>query len=98
MTFDDSGDGAVKIALEPSPSTVTPLFEAIPHRQCTRAEYDGKPLSTEEIRLLEAVGQGDDVRVLMLTKRSEIETVLDYVVQSSGSLQWASLNIEQLGL
>lgn len=83
ITFDASGDGAVQIALEPSPITVTPLFEAIPHRQCTRAEYDGKPLSPEEIKLLETIGQGNDVRVMMLTKRAEMETVLDYVVQGN---------------
>jgi hypothetical protein len=83
ITFDASGDGAVQIALEPSPTTVTPLFEAIPHRQCTRAEYDGKPLSPEEIKLLETIGQGDGVRVMMLTERAEIETVLDYVVQGN---------------
>jgi hypothetical protein len=83
ITFNPSGDGAVQIALEPAPTTVTPLFEAIPHRQCTRAEYDGKPLSPEEIKLLETVGQGDGVRVIMLTDRSEMETVLDYVVQGN---------------
>jgi hypothetical protein len=32
-TFDASGDGALQIALEPAPAIVTPLFEAIPHRQ-----------------------------------------------------------------
>jgi hypothetical protein len=83
ITFNASGDGAVQIALEPSPITVTPLFEAIPHRQCTRTEYDGKPLSPEEIKLLETIGQGDGVRVMMLTERAEIETVLDYVVQGN---------------
>jgi hypothetical protein len=83
ITFNASGDGAVQIALEPSPTTVTPLFEAIPHRQCTRAEYDGKPLSPEEIKLLETIGQGDGVRVMMLTERAEMETVLDYVVQGN---------------
>ncbi|MGF1602534.1 MAG: Acg family FMN-binding oxidoreductase [Thermosynechococcaceae cyanobacterium] len=83
FTFNTSGDGSIKIALEPSTTTLTALFEAIPHRQCTRAEYDGKPLSPEEIKLLEMTGEGDGVRVIMLTERSEIETVLDYVVQGN---------------
>jgi hypothetical protein len=82
-TFDASGDGALRIALEPAPAIVTPLFEAIPYRQCTRAEYDGKPLSPEEIQLLETAGTGNGVRVKMLTTRSAIETVLDYVVQGN---------------
>jgi hypothetical protein len=83
FTFDPSRNGAVRIALEPAPTIVTPLFEAIPHRQCTRAEYDGKPLSTAEIKLLEMAAQGNGVRVIMLTERAEMETVLDYVVQGN---------------
>jgi hypothetical protein len=82
-TFDASGDGAVRIALEPAPAIITPLFEAIPHRQCTRSAYDGKPLSPEDIKLLETAGTGDGVRVMMLTERTEMETVLDYVVQGN---------------
>jgi hypothetical protein len=82
-TFDASGDGAVRIALEPGPAIVTPLFEAIPHRQCTRSAYDGKPLSLEDIKLLEMAGTGDGVRVMMLTERAAMETVLDYVVQGN---------------
>lgn len=83
MTFNAFSDGAVKIALEPSQTTVTPLFKAITHRQCTRAEYDGQPLSAKEIELLETAGKGDGVRVMMLTERAEIETVLDYVVKGN---------------
>jgi hypothetical protein len=82
-TFDASGDGVLRITLEPAPAIVTPLFEAIPHRQCTRAEYDGKPLSPEEIQLLETAGTGHGVRVKMLTTSNAIETVLDYVVQGN---------------
>lgn len=83
ITFDDSGDGAIHVALKPAPAIATPLFEAIPKRQCTRAEYDGKPLSTAELKLLEAAGTGDGVRVVLLTNRADMETVLDYVVRGN---------------
>jgi hypothetical protein len=83
IIFDDSGEGAVQVALEPAPAIVTPLFEAIPKRQCTRAEYDGKPLSTAELKLLETAGTGDGVRVVLLTERADLETVLDYVVRGN---------------
>jgi hypothetical protein len=82
-TFDATGDGALRIALEPAPASVTPLFEAIPHRQCTRDEYDGKPLSPAEIQLLKTAGTGNGVQVKMLTTHNEIETVIDYVVQGN---------------
>lgn len=81
--FDPAGDGAVRISLEPSQVIVTPLFEAIPHRQCTRTEYDGKPISLEDLHLLEGAGTGDGVRVIMLTEGTAIETVLDYVVRGN---------------
>jgi hypothetical protein len=83
VTVDASAGGAVTIALEPSATSVSALFEAIPYRQCTRAGYDGRPLQAEEIRRLETAGSGDGVRVLMLTGRSALEMVLDCVVQGN---------------
>lgn len=83
VIFDASGDGAVKIALEPSEPIVTPLFAAIPNRQCTRTAYDGKPLSAAELKLLETAGTGDGVKVIMLTHPVEMETVLDFVIQGN---------------
>ena len=85
MRFDPatSGGGAIKITLEPTQAVATPLYLAIPERQCTRAEYDGKPLSTEELRLLQLAGTGAGVRVLLLTEKAAIENVLDYVVEGN---------------
>lgn len=81
--FDPSGDGAVRIEFIPAEKRATPLFEAISRRQCTRAEYDGSPISSAEIHRLEKAGTGDGVRVLMLTAPAAIETVLDYVVRGN---------------
>lgn len=83
VTFDPVGDGAVKISLEPSEVVVTALFEAIPKRQCTRNQYDGNPLSVDELKLLETAGTGSGVHVVLLTQPTEIETVLDYVIQGN---------------
>ncbi len=83
VSFDRAGDGAVRISLEPSKAVVTPLFEAIPNRQCTRNQYDGNPLSTAELKLLETAGVGNGVHVVMLMQPAEMETVLDYVIQGN---------------
>jgi len=83
ISFDPLGDGAVQIALEPSEVVVTPLFESIPNRQCTRNEYDGQPLSAAELKLIETAGTGDGVQVVMLTQPAEMETVLNYVIQGN---------------
>lgn len=79
----DAARGAVRVTLESAPAVVTPLFKAIAERQCTRGEYDGKPLTTDELALLERAGSSDRVRLLLLTEQSVIEKVLDYVVQGN---------------
>ncbi len=61
----------------------TPLFEAIPRRQSTRGEYDAKPLSNTELRLLETAGSGNGVRVHLLTDKEVMENVLEFVVQGN---------------
>jgi len=81
--FDDAAAGEIRIALEPTRAIVSPLFQAIPVRQCTRAEFDGKPLSNGELRLLEHAGTGDGVRVLLFTGKDAMEKVLEYVVQGN---------------
>jgi hypothetical protein len=79
----ESGRDAVHIALSPVTARATPLFQAIPLRQSTRGEYDAKPLSVEELALLERAASSDRVRLLLLTERPAIETVLEYVVQGN---------------
>ena len=81
-SFDIARD-AVAVALEPTRPSASPLFNAMAERQCTRAEYDAKPLSNEELGLLERAGTSDKVRLLLLTDRAVMEGVLAYVVQAN---------------
>ena len=74
---------AIRVTLAPTRADVSPLFNAIPARQCTRGDYDSKPLRTEELRLLERAGTSDHVRVLLITESPAVERVLDYVVQAN---------------
>jgi len=80
--FDPASD-AVRVTLEPTQAMTTPLFTAIPTRQCTRGDYDGQPLSGEELTLLQRAGSSDTVRLLLLTERPAIEQTLDYVIQGN---------------
>ena len=81
--YDPTADGRVSIALEPTQAIMSPLYQAIPKRQCTRAEFDGKPLSNDDLKLLVAAGTGNGVRILLLTDEASIEKVLEYVVQAN---------------
>ena len=78
--FNPASAGAVAVNLEPTKALASPLFLAISERQCTRGDYDGKPLSSEELRLLEQAGTGRGVRVMLLTEHLAMEKVLEYVV------------------
>lgn len=81
--FDPAGLGAITAHLEATKPSVTPLFQAITERQCTRGDYDGKPMSNGELRLLEQAGTGRGVRVVLLTERAAMEKVLEYVVAAN---------------
>jgi hypothetical protein len=76
---------AVSVRLEPAPPVRSPLLEAIPRRQCARAAYDGRPVATESLRLLEQAGTADGVSVRIITDRAEISRVADYVVEGNSA-------------
>ena len=61
--FDPAGDGAVVVSLAPTQKRVSPLFQALAERQCTRGDYDGRPISPAELRQPEQAGTGDGVSV-----------------------------------
>jgi hypothetical protein len=74
----------VTLNLDSAPALASPLFQAIVDRQCTRGDYDGKPVSSAELRLLEQAGSGKGVRIMLFTERPAMEKVLEYVVAGNG--------------
>jgi hypothetical protein len=75
----DGTTGEITIALEATKLMASSLFQAIPDRQCTRSEFDGKAISAEELRLLEQAGAGDGIQLMLLTEVKAIEKILEYV-------------------
>jgi len=78
--FDPTGDGSVAIALEPAPAAETPLFVAIPERQCTRSEFDGRAVPAGDLAQIAEAARVDGVDVVMIADPSRMDAVLDYVV------------------
>ena len=81
--FDTVEADVLRVTLEPTKAVESPLFKAIPKRQCTRAVFDGKPLSDVDLKLLEAAGTGNGIHVLLLADKKAMEKVLEYVVQAN---------------
>lgn len=78
------GDSIV-IDLEPAPPIRSTLFEAITRRQCTRVRYDGKPVPSESLRLLETAGREPGITVMILTDETRKSNIIDYVVEGNSA-------------
>ena len=81
-SFDVTND-VVRVTLAPATAQASPLFHAIASRQCTRGDYDGQPLSREDMNLLERAGTSNGVRLMLLTDHPAMERVLEHVVQGN---------------
>lgn len=83
--IEKNGDTRIAIDLAVSQERKTDLFQAIPFRQSTRAEYDATPVSVADLELLTVAAEQEGVSVLIFTQASEREAVLDLVVQANSS-------------
>ena len=75
----------IAIALDPARPLESDLFKAIPHRQSTRATYDGTAVSNETLAALEHAGTGAGVSIIIITEKSKISSVEDYVVEGNSA-------------
>lgn len=80
--FESSSD-VLRVTLEPTRAHTTDVFSAITRRQCTRGDYDGTPLASAELTLLQQAGTSDTVQVLLLTERPAMEQTLEYVIHGN---------------
>lgn len=80
----DADADAVVIRLARSPSAcATPLFQAIARRQCTRADYDTRPLTAAEMAALTRAAAAPDVRTILLLSEADKDHVIDYVTEGN---------------
>lgn len=79
FAYVDNGAERIEIAFEESLPLRSSLYDALPHRQCTRSRYDGRPLTRQELEQLERATRGRGVHAILLTSRPEMESVIEYV-------------------
>jgi hypothetical protein len=72
------------------------LYPAILKSQSTRANYDGKPVSTGNLRLLEATASIPGVSVMLMAESSKRESVLEYLIQGNGIQMGNPAFVEEL--
>jgi len=75
----------IAVAFDETTPVRSPLFEAIPVRQCSRSIYDGQPLAAKELHALENAAEGEGVHAIVMAAAPQIETVLDYVARGNAA-------------
>ena len=79
-SFDPAGDGAIRFRHEQGASEPSALFDAIPRRQSTRADYDGRAVSPADLKKLAAAASITGVDMILFTDRPMIDRVRDLVL------------------
>lgn len=78
------GDRIV-IALEEAPPATSALADAIPVRQSTRAVFDGRTVAPDILRQLENACREPDVTAILMTERTAIANVTNYVIEGNSA-------------
>jgi nitroreductase len=83
--FDPAGGGTVTFDFASGPATRSALFNAIPKRQSTRAEYNGSAVSAGDLDLLAKAAAVPGVDLVLLTDRPRIDRLRDLVVAGNSA-------------
>lgn len=76
----DAGGERIRYSFSRAEAHPHPLLAAIPRRQSTRAEYDGRSVPAADIEALRQSAEMPGVRLVLLTDRARINQVRDLVV------------------
>ncbi len=92
----DTATQALNVGFDSTKAVVSPLYQAIPERQCTRGPYDGKPLTVSELTALALAGAGNGVRMMLFTAKADVEKILDLVIQGNSEQMNDSAFVKEL--
>ena len=86
--FDSGNKGSVTFAFEQGRATPSALFDAIPKRQSTRADFDGRAVAPADLDALAKAAMVPGVALVLLTDRKPMDRLQDLVL-SGNSTQMA---------
>lgn len=85
ISFNAANGGSVEFVLAAGTSAGSKLFDAIPHRQSTRTEYDGRAVPVDDLKVLTAAAAVPGVDLVMVTDRPQINRVRDLVLSGNST-------------
>jgi nitroreductase len=80
LDFDGGGEGRAVFQAGQVADAPADLVAAIPHRQSTRAEYDGRPVAASDLRALADASRIDGVDLVLITDHPSLSRVRDLIV------------------
>jgi nitroreductase len=80
LTFTEANNGSVAFTFGAGPREELALFDAIPKRQSTRADYDGRPVSAADLKSLASASTVSGIDLVLITDRPQIDRVRDLVI------------------
>ena len=84
ISFQPEAEGSVTFSFGRSAGKHSTLFDPIPLRQSTRAEYDGRPIGLSELKKLsDSAASVHGVSLVLLTERAGIDEVRDLVLEGN---------------
>ncbi len=85
LSFEAANDGSVNFAYVDGPSAGSALFDAIPRRQSTRADYDGRALSKTDLKTLAEAAAIPGVDLVLFTDRPQMDQIRELVVTGNSA-------------
>lgn len=83
LIFDHAANGSIAFDFAAGPADASALFDAIPKRQSTRGDYDGRPVSATDLRTLASAAAVPGVELILITDRPQIDRVRDLIVSGN---------------
>jgi hypothetical protein len=81
----NSAERSISVEMRPGTRENSVLFDAIPLRQCSRASYDGKSISSEVLARLEQTARLEGVEPMVISGRKAIENILALLIEGNNS-------------
>ena len=82
VSYPDSTD-VIRVSLASDSLQPSPLFDAIPERQNTRSEYDGRPIPASDLDRILSLPIEPGVSLSIVTTTNELDTLVEYVNQGN---------------
>lgn len=80
VSFNPAANASIDVMLDQGAPLRSTLFDAIPQRQSTRGDYDGRQVSASDMKTLAAASSIPGVDLVLITERPMIDRVRDLVV------------------